>query len=127
MSTPAVVSVTRQKVKDEAADFEEMYDCGVDFDDQIQRAEVTYDCNGSVRCIGDECAKTEYSASDGFARASALLNAAQFMGQDLECTGLDPKGNPAGDVDVHCRIFAGTAKNCAVSMKGQTAVTIPAA
>lgn len=25
MSTPAVVSVTRQKVKDEAADFEEMY------------------------------------------------------------------------------------------------------
>lgn len=99
-------------------DFEEMYDCGVDFDDQIQRAEVTYDCNGSVRCIGDECAKTEYSASDGFARASALLNAAQFMGQDLECTGLDPKGNPVGNVDVHCRIFAGTAKNCAVSMKG---------
>lgn len=99
-------------------DFEEIYDCGTDFDDQSRIADISYDCGGTVRCIGSECVDTSYDISDGYARAAALLNAVQFMGQDMECTGLDARGNPVGDVDVVCRVFAGNARDCAVSMKG---------
>lgn len=99
-------------------EYEDLYDCGVDFDDETLVANINYDCNGAIRCIGTECVDPSYELSNSYAKASALLNAAQLMGQDLECTGLDAKGNPKGDVDVVCKVFAGTPKGCAVSMKG---------
>ena len=82
--------------------YEEVYDCGKDTDSQQALMQTKYSCDGDIRCVGDDCVSSEYDISTSFGKVSALLNAAEMMGQDLQCIGVDANGSPVGDVDVNC-------------------------
>ena len=98
--------------------YEEVYDCGKDTDSQQALMQTKYSCDGDIRCVGDDCVSSEYDISTSFGKVSALLNAAEMMGQDLQCIGVDANGSPVGDVDVNCFVFSGTHRTCHNSMKG---------
>ena len=97
--------------------YEEVYDCGKDTDSQQALMQTKYSCDGDIRCVGDDCVSSEYDISTSFGKVSALLNAAEMMGQDLQCIGVDANGSPVGDVDVNCFVFSGTHRTCHNSMK----------
>ncbi len=98
--------------------YDEVYDCGSDYESKEHGLKVNYFCGGEIRCLGTECSEGTYNVSRSFARVSALLQAADFMAQDMECSGLDSSGRPTGQEDVICRIFSGRVKNCTRSLKG---------
>ncbi|MBO8267151.1 conjugal transfer mating pair stabilization protein TraN, partial [Proteus mirabilis] len=77
-----------------------------------------YQCGGPIRCMGDDCLDVSKTQSTDFARATALLNAAQFMTQDMSCTGQDGDKNPTGDENVVCSAFAGEAGECKIAVGG---------
>ncbi|NYK60583.1 conjugal transfer protein TraN, partial [Salmonella enterica subsp. enterica serovar Typhimurium] len=64
------------------------------------------------------CLDITKSQSTDFARASALLNAAQFMTQDMSCTGQNYDDNPTGEENVMCSAFAGEAGECKIAVGG---------
>ncbi len=98
--------------------YDELYDCGTDYESDESIKRVRYDCSGEIRCLGNECVEGSYNVSSGFARVSALLQAADFMAQDMQCSGLDADGHPTGREDVVCRVFSGRAKSCTRSLSG---------
>ncbi|EAN0053295.1 conjugal transfer mating pair stabilization protein TraN [Salmonella enterica subsp. enterica serovar Emek] len=98
--------------------FKDTYDCGTDISIPTLEKETTYQCGGPIRCMGDDCLDITKSQSTDFARASALLNAAQFMTQDMSCTGQNYDGNPTGEENVMCSAFAGEAGECKIAVGG---------
>lgn len=80
--------------------------------------QTTYQCGGPIRCMGDDCLDISRTQSTDFARASALLNAAQFMTQDMACTGQDGNSNPTGQENVICSAFAGKKGECKIAVGG---------
>ncbi|ENI8049712.1 conjugal transfer mating pair stabilization protein TraN [Vibrio cholerae] len=97
---------------------EDTYDCGSDVAVPTLEKETEYQCGGPIRCMGDDCLDVTKTQSTDFARATALLNAAQFMTQDMSCTGLDGDKNPTGDENVICSAFAGEAGECKIAVGG---------
>ncbi|MEL4342108.1 conjugal transfer mating pair stabilization protein TraN [Shewanella xiamenensis] len=97
--------------------FKDTYDCGTDVSIPTLEKETTYQCGGPIRCMGDDCLDITKSQSTDFARASALLNAAQFMTQDMSCTGQNDD-NPTGEENVMCSAFAGEAGECKIAVGG---------
>ncbi|ECT7562163.1 conjugal transfer mating pair stabilization protein TraN [Salmonella enterica subsp. enterica serovar Cerro] len=97
---------------------EDTYDCGTDVAVPTLEKETEYQCGGPIRCMGDDCLDVTKTQSADFARATALLNAAQFMTQDMSCTGLDGDKNPTGDENVICSAFAGEAGECKIAVGG---------
>ncbi|MBE4620282.1 conjugal transfer mating pair stabilization protein TraN [Vibrio navarrensis] len=97
---------------------EDTYDCGSDVAVPTLEKETEYQCGGPIRCMGDDCLDVTKTQSSDFARATALLNAAQFMTQDMSCTGLDGDKNPTGDENVICSAFAGEAGECKIAVGG---------
>ncbi|EOG4985552.1 conjugal transfer mating pair stabilization protein TraN [Salmonella enterica subsp. enterica serovar Cerro] len=97
---------------------EDTYDCGSDVAVPTLEKETEYQCGGPIRCMGDDCLDVSKTQSTDFARATALLNAAQFMTQDMSCTGLDGDKNPTGDENVICSAFAGEAGECKIAVGG---------
>lgn len=98
--------------------FKDTYDCGTDISTPTLEKETTYQCGGPIRCMGDDCLDITKSQSTDFARASALLNAAQFMTQDMSCTGQNDDDNPTGEENVMCSAFAGEAGECKIAVGG---------
>ncbi|QTE82342.1 conjugal transfer mating pair stabilization protein TraN [Shewanella algae] len=98
--------------------FKDTYDCGTDVSIPTLEKETTYQCGGPIRCMGDDCLDITKSQSTDFARASALLNAAQFMTQDMSCTGQNDDDNPTGEENVMCSAFAGEAGECKIAVGG---------
>ncbi|HAF8355565.1 TPA: conjugal transfer mating pair stabilization protein TraN [Salmonella enterica] len=98
--------------------FKDTYDCGTDISIPTLEKETTYQCGGPIRCMGDDCLDITKSQSTDFARASALLNAAQFMTQDMSCTGQNYDDNPTGEENVMCSAFAGEAGECKIAVGG---------
>jgi conjugal transfer mating pair stabilization protein TraN len=98
--------------------FKDTYDCGTDVSIPTLEKETTYQCGGPIRCMGDDCLDITKSQSTDFARASALLNAAQFMTQDMSCTGQNGNDNPTGEENVMCSAFAGEAGECKIAVGG---------
>ncbi len=98
--------------------FKDTYDCGTDISIPTLEKETTYQCGGPMRCMGDDCLDITKSQSTDFARASALLNAAQFMTQDMSCTGQNYDDNPTGEENVMCSAFAGEAGECKIAVGG---------
>lgn len=98
--------------------FKDTYDCGTDISIPTLEKETTYQCGGPIRCMGDDCLDITKSQSTDFARASALLNAAQFMTQDMSCTGQNDDDNPTGEENVMCSAFAGEAGGCKIAVGG---------
>src|SRR5699024_11668039 len=80
--------------------FKERYDCGTDVAVPILEKQTEYQCGGPIRCMGNECLDIEKTQSTDFAQAAALLNAAQFMTQDMSCTGLDDEVVPGGKTPI---------------------------
>jgi len=91
---------------------EEVWDCGIDVDVPDIESETTIDCVGPIRCMGADCLDPERTQSSTFAQTSALLNAAQFMTQDMNCTDVD------GTADVTCKVFGGEAYECKIAVGG---------
>lgn len=98
--------------------FEEKYDCGYSVDLETLDKTTSYQCAGPIRCMGDECIDVNYETNDDFAQAAALLNAAQFMGQDITCSGLNDDGTFTGDENVMCEVFGGKAGTCKKAVGG---------
>jgi len=97
---------------------EDTYDCGADVSVPTLDKETKYQCAGPIRCMGDDCLDVTKTQSTDFARATALLNAAQFMTQDMSCTGQDGNKNPTGDENVMCSAFSGKAGECKIAVGG---------
>lgn len=94
-----------------------VYDCGKDVKIEDVNAETTYDCDG-IACLGENCIDVDRTQSTDFAKVNAILNAMQYMAQDMECTGLDENGNPTGNQDVNCTVFGGKSGYCKIAVGG---------
>lgn len=97
---------------------EETYDCGTSQTVPTLERESSYQCGGPIRCMGSECFEHTAESSPDFARAAAMLNAAQFMGSDLACTGTTDEDGIIGDENVQCEVFQGTAGECKKAVGG---------
>ncbi len=104
--------------------YDQVYDCGIDVHSTDESVVKAYNCDGEIRCLGTQCIQASGQVSTGFAKVSALLQTADFMAQDLNCTGLDDKGHPTGKEDVICRFFAGKARSCTRSLRGMGAMEV---
>lgn len=99
---------------------EETWDCGSSVDIDTFEKNTEYQCGGAIRCMGSDCLDPTQSTDQtgNFAKASALLNAAQFMTQDMTCTGQDEDGYATGEENVTCTAFAGVAGECKIAVGG---------
>lgn len=99
---------------------EETWDCGSSVDIDTVEKNTEYQCGGAIRCMGDDCLDPNQSQDQtaNFAKASALLNAAQFMTQDMTCTGQDDDGNSTGLENVTCSAFGGESGECKIAVGG---------
>lgn len=95
-----------------------VYDCGEDVKVEKTQAETVYKCPGSVHCMGSECLDTTITTNKDFAKVNALMNAAQYMTQDMKCTGQDADGNATGQENVVCHVFSGTPGECKIAVGG---------
>ncbi len=91
---------------------EEKYDCGYDVDVPSFDKETEYSCGGPIKCMGDDCLDINKTQSTDFARASALLNAAQFMTQDMSCEDI------TGENNTYCKAFSGDEGECKIAVGG---------
>lgn len=98
--------------------YEDTYDCGSTVRIPTIGVESKYTCAGQIRCMGTECVSPDKGNSEDFARVSALLQAAQTMGQDLSCTGTNEDGGFTGTDDVECTVFAGEDAECKKAVGG---------
>ncbi len=89
-----------------------IYDCGSYVSYNDVEADTTFDCAGPVRCMGSDCIDPDKEQSTSFAKAAALMNAAQFMGQDLDCV----QNTVTGELD--CQVFSGKDYYCKVAVGG---------
>ena len=98
--------------------FEDTYDCGHDVDVIDYTKNTQYSCSGSIKCMGSECLDISSEQNGDFAKAAALLNAAQFIAQDMQCS--DSAGEEGGDgnVDEGCKVFSGTPGQCKIAVGG---------
>lgn len=94
------------------------YDCGEDVEITDKEADTVYNCPGDVACMGNDCIDTSQSVSTSFAEVTALLNALQYMTQDMACTGVDEDGNVTTEEDVTCTVFGGTPGFCKEAVGG---------
>lgn len=76
---------------------EDTYDCGISV--EVPTVEKKQPISvGTYTVHGDDCLDLSKSQSTDFARATALLNAAQFMTQDMSCT--DSASEEGGDENI---------------------------
>lgn len=99
---------------------EEIWDCGSSVSIDTVEQNTEYQCSGAIRCMGDDCLDptATKSQTQNFAKASALLNAAQFMTQDMQCS--DGATSEGGDenIDEGCTAFGGEPGECKIAVGG---------
>ncbi|WP_443743202.1 conjugal transfer mating pair stabilization protein TraN [Sutterella sp.] len=93
------------------------YDCGKDVKVDTVEGETTYDCKG-VTCLGEECIDVNRTYNSDFGKVNALMNALQYMAEDMQCEGLDENGNPTGLQNVDCKVFSGESGKCKIAVGG---------
>ncbi|MBT4862685.1 MAG: conjugal transfer mating pair stabilization protein TraN [Gammaproteobacteria bacterium] len=117
-SDPQCGFISSQCVEDSRADdgtcyvTEETWDCGVDVPIDDVESTTTYDCVGPIRCMGSDCLNPAEPESASFTETAALLNAAQFMTQDMNCTPVTTNAN------VTCEVFGGDDFYCKKAVGG---------
>ena len=94
------------------------YDCGEDVVTEDTTHKTTYKCEGDIACMGGECLDTTTTVSQDFGKVMALMNAAQYMTQDMACSGMDEEGHVNGLEDVKCTVFGGEAGECKIAVGG---------
>lgn len=99
---------------------EEVWDCGSTVRVDTVEKNTEYQCSGPIRCMGDDCLDptATNNQANNFAKATALLNAAQFMTQDMECTGGATEEGGDDNIDLGCSAFAGQAGTCKIAVGG---------
>ena len=97
---------------------ESTYDCGKDvvIADKEETTETV--CSGDISCIGKECLDITESKSESFAKISALMNALQYMAQDMQCTGMNEDGSFTEQENVTCTVFGGNPAKCKIAVGG---------
>lgn len=81
-----------------------IFDCGGD-----DETTVRYNCNGVIRCMGEECIEGQYDPNNkDFAKAAAMLQVAQYAMSDVDCS--DPHAG--------CRIWTGKDYECKKALGG---------
>lgn len=98
--------------------FEDTYDCGFTAKIPTLEADTKYECAGPIRCMGEDCVNPEREQSLDFARVSALLNAAETIGQDANCLTSAENTGSDHDIDVVCSIFGGEEQTCKKAVGG---------
>lgn len=98
--------------------FKDTYDCGTDVNVPTLDKNTEYQCGGPIRCMGDDCLDITKTQSADFARASALLNAAQFMTQDMSCTESATDVGGDANIDQGCSAFGGEPGECKIAVGG---------
>lgn len=98
--------------------YEETYDCGHSVNLPSYSNNTQYSCAGPIKCMGDECLDIRRESNGDFAQAAALLNAAQFMAQDMMCSASATSEGGDANVDLGCRVFAGEPGTCKIAVGG---------
>ncbi|WP_345842700.1 conjugal transfer mating pair stabilization protein TraN [Shewanella algae] len=98
--------------------FKDTYDCGTNVDIPTLEKNTEYQCGGPIRCMGDDCLDVTKTQSADFARATALLNAAQFMTQDMSCTESATEEGGDQNIDQGCAVFGGESGECKIAVGG---------
>lgn len=97
--------------------YDDIYDCGQDvLVDDISRTE-TYNCIGAVRCMGSDCVNQTPETNPGFAKAAAMLSAAQDIAHDTDCSGA-VQGGTHDEFEDECKIFKGQGYTCKKAVGG---------
>ena len=86
---------------------EDIWDCGYDVNVPATTSSTSVTCAGPIRCMGEDCVTPNRTVSESFEETAALLNAVQFMTQDMTC-------DPSGD----CRVFSATPLECKKAVGG---------
>lgn len=93
--------------------WEHRYDCATQVETiEKTKLETQYECEGEIRCLGEECMSGADDESEGFEQAVGMLNAVTQMGSDVSC---DVSTN--GSMD-QCQVFNGEALTCKVALGG---------
>lgn len=90
---------------------EEVWDCGYSVEVPSAELQTSYQCDGPVRCLGNECFAPTDEKSTDFAYTAASLQIAMFAEHDLDC-GEEGTGN------ADCRIWKGEAMECKKAVGG---------
>ncbi|AJF08138.1 conjugal transfer protein TraN [Geoalkalibacter subterraneus] len=86
----------------------DVYDCGYGVGIPSASREDSYNCPGEIRCMGNDCVEQQSMTSSDFQKAVALLNAADYMGNDMQCN-----ENMTG-----CTVFGGEPYTCKMALGG---------
>ncbi|PXX95837.1 conjugal transfer mating pair stabilization protein TraN [Halomonas sp. LBP4] len=89
---------------------DETWDCGESYEIPTLEKEGEYTCAGPIRCMGSECFDFQPEQSQDFARATAMMNAAQHMISDMTCE--------EGQTGQACTIFKGDPEECKKAVSG---------
>jgi len=96
---------------------EQIWDCGYPVTVESLSSETSIACGGPISCMGTDCLNVDPTDGSDFARANALLNAAQFMTQDMNCDGSSGCTVFAGE-DMECKTAVGGAQDCCEKPSG---------
>lgn len=87
-----------------------VFDCGHDVQVNQPQSRLALVCDGQIRCLGTECVDGHFDPGSGdFARAASLLQAAQYMRTDLDCSQTYAAG---------CVVFSGQHYTCKKALGG---------
>lgn len=95
-----------------------VYDCGKDVPVTDKWADTQYKCPGDIACMGNDCIDTQTGVSTDFAKVTALLNAMQYMTEDMVCEGMTEDGDYTHEEDVVCTVFGGEGGECKQAVGG---------
>jgi len=85
-----------------------VYDCGTEVGVDEVTTTMGYQCDGIIRCLGEDCVDGQFDLNNsGFAKAAVLSQVMQYAGMDMDCTG-------GGD----CKIWAGDVMRCKKALGG---------
>ena len=90
----------------------ERYDCGTTVNTETLRQHTEYQCDGEIRCMGHDCLQPQHTPPADFAKAAALLQAAELMTSDIQCDA------NTGQANVNCHLFKGEAGTCKKAVAG---------
>ncbi len=83
------------------------YDCGTEVGVDEITTTMGYQCDGVIRCLGEECVDGQFDLNNtGFAKAAVLSQVVQYAGMDMDCTGGD------------CQIWSGDLMRCKKALGG---------
>ncbi|MFA5110209.1 MAG: conjugal transfer protein TraN, partial [Desulfobaccales bacterium] len=83
------------------------YDCGSEVGIDDVTTTMGYQCDGIIRCLGEECINGQFDLNNtGFAKAAAMMQVVQYAQSDLDCTGGD------------CKVWTGDLMRCKKALGG---------